>query len=219
MKILCKNSCVFENKHFSFSFSFSFFQVSAFADDLAIALSHPDKDEAQRRIQNETDKVARWSRKWQLSLNKKCEACLFTTATGEAQWKPEVRIEEEMIPHNKTPTFLGITYDTQLTFEKHVNTVVKKMEQRSGLLARLGGVDWGWSRESMRTIYSATQRSLAEYAAPAWAPWISKTNQMKIERAQLRLARSKEDNREPQNNTRRSCATGGRLGGGEDGDC
>ena len=63
------------------------------------------------------------------------------------------------------------------------------MEQRSGLLARLGGVDWGWSRESMRTIYSATQRSLAEYAAPAWAPWISKTNQMKIERAQLRSAR------------------------------
>ena len=29
---------------------------------------------------------------------------------------------------------------------------------------------------------------------------------------------SKEDNREPQNNTRRSSATGGRLGGGEDGD-
>ena len=65
-------------------------EVSAFADDLAIASSHPDKDEAQRRIQNETDKVARWSRKWQLSLNtEKCEACLFTTATGEAQWKPE----------------------------------------------------------------------------------------------------------------------------------
>ena len=94
-----------------------------------------------------------------------------------------------MIPHNKTPTFLGITYDTQLNFEKHVNTVVKKMEQRSGLLARLKGVDWGWARESMRTIYSATQRSLAEYAAPTWAPWISKTNQMKIERAQLRSAR------------------------------
>ena len=127
-------------------------------------------------------------------------------------------IEEEMIPHNKTPTFLGVTYDTQLTFEKHVNTVVRKMEQRSGLLARLGGVDWGWSRESMRTIYSATQRSLAEYAAPAWAPWISKTNQMKIESA---VKISKEDNREPQNNTRRSSATGGRLGGGEDedGDC
>ena len=36
MKILCKNSCVFENKHFSFSF-FSFFQVKQFGSESCVS--------------------------------------------------------------------------------------------------------------------------------------------------------------------------------------
>ena len=41
----------------------------------------------------------------------------------------------------------------------------------------------------MRVVYQATQRSVAEYAAPAWAPWISETSRQNLERAQLKAAR------------------------------
>ena len=33
------------------------------------------------------------------------------------------------------------------------------------------------------------QRSVAEYASPAWAPWLSKTGLDKMKRAQLKAAR------------------------------
>ena len=36
----------------------------------------------------------------------------------------------------------------------------------------------------MRKIYTATQRSIADYAGAAWAPWLSKSNLEKVERAQ-----------------------------------
>ena len=49
--------------------------------------------------------------------------------------------------------------------------------------------EWGWSRELMRMIYVATQRSLMEYAAPAWTPWISGTNEERLEKTQIRAAR------------------------------
>ena len=52
-----------------------------------------------------------------------------------------------------------------------------------------GGADWGWSRESMRMIFTATQRSVAEYGCPTWAPWISRSGMGKIETAQRRAAR------------------------------
>ena len=41
----------------------------------------------------------------------------------------------------------------------------------------------------MRTVYTATQRSLAEYASQAWTPWLSATNRENLERAQRKAAR------------------------------
>ena len=43
------------------------------------------------------------------------------------------------IPNTNSPTFLGVTYDTPLTFTKHVERVTSKMTQRLRLLERLGG--------------------------------------------------------------------------------
>ena len=85
--------------------------------------------------------------------------------------------------------FLGITYDKMLTFGKHVLDTTDCMHARMNLLNPTGGADWGWSRGSLREINMATQRSLAEYASPAWAPWVSSSGLEKLEMAQRRAAR------------------------------
>ena len=77
----------------------------------------------------------------------------------------------------------------QLTFGPHVHDIRRKMMTRSGIKGRLAGASWGCSKESMRDVYQATQRSVAEYAAPAWAPWLSETTRQILERAQLKAAR------------------------------
>ena len=59
--------------------------VSAFADDLAAARRGRNKELLEKEIQEETDKVVEWSRKWRLQLSPaKCETCLFTTNSAEA---------------------------------------------------------------------------------------------------------------------------------------
>ena len=79
----------------------------------------------------------------------------------------------------------------QLTFGlgPHVHEIRRKMMTRSGIMGRLAGASWGWSKESMRVVYQVTQGSKAEYAAPAWAPWLSETSRQNKERAQLKAAR------------------------------
>ena len=65
--------------------------------------------------------MVEWSGRWRLKLNvSKYETCLFTTDTSETTWRPEVRIDGTTIPHNPNPTFLGVTYDTQLTLTKNM---------------------------------------------------------------------------------------------------
>ena len=164
--------------------------VSAYADDLALAVSNSSKEEAESCMQGEVDKVVRWSTEYGLTLNiGKCEACLFTPSTAEYKWKPTLTIAGQTIQETQNPRFLGITYDKMLTFNKHVEEVTSKMRSRMCLLNAVGGADWGWSRDSMKMIYTATQRSIAEYGSSAWAPWISRTSMERIECAQRRAAR------------------------------
>ena len=95
------------------------------------------------------------------------------------------------VPPNCTPspTFLGVTYDRRMTFGTQVKKVCQQMLRQINLLRVVGGTIWGWQKQDLRTIYIATQRSVAEYAAAAWTPWLSSSNIEKLERTQLQAAR------------------------------
>ena len=165
--------------------------VSAFADDLAVACTGRDKLELQRSLQVETDKVVDWSRRWKLDLNvAKCESCLFTMDTREANWKPEILIHGELASATKCPEFLGVTFDPRLSFRPHVDKVCKKICSRNNVMRAVAGATWGWGRQSLRSIYIALQRSVAEYASEAWAPWVAKDQLERLERMQLRAGRA-----------------------------
>ena len=119
----------------------------------------------------------------------KCETCLFTTSSAEKKWEPQLFINDTRVPVNNNPKFLGLIYDKSLTFNKHMETVITRMEKRNKLLMALRGTEWGWEKNSLRSIYIALIRSIPEYAGPAWTPWISKTNIVKLERLQLKASR------------------------------
>ena len=64
------------------------------------------------------------------------------------------------------------------------------MLRRNNLLHVVGGTTWGWQKQDLRTVYIATQRSVAKYAAALWTPWLSSSNIEKLERTQLQAARA-----------------------------
>ena len=66
----------------------------------------------------------------------------------------------------------------------------QQMLRRTNLLRVVGGTTWGWQKQDLRTVYIATQRSVAEYAAAAWTPWLSSSKIEKLERTQLQAARA-----------------------------
>ena len=89
-----------------------------------------------------------------------------------------------------SPTFLGVTYDRHMTFGTQVKKGCQQILRRTNLLRVVGGTTWGWQKQDLRTVYIATQRSIAEYAAAAWTPWLSSSNIEKLERTQLQAARA-----------------------------
>ena len=43
---------------------------------------------------------------------------------------------------------------------------------------------WGWKKRNLRIIYITMQRSILDYAAAGWQPWLSPTQFAKLEKAQ-----------------------------------
>ena len=107
---------------------------SLFADNVALYCTHNDLKVAEERIKHALTVVADWSNKWKLTISvPKCEASFFTTYTQESTWRPNLKIGSEVIPYNKNPKFLGVTYDQQLTFKDHAKkwpTAQKRNRER-----------------------------------------------------------------------------------------
>ena len=166
--------------------------VSAYADDLALACRSRKKEDVALRMHANVDKVVSWSQQVRLTVNDaKCKVAFFSLDNAEAQWRPQITINE--VPPICTPsssTFLGVTYDRRMTFGIQVKKVCQQMLRQTNLLCVVGGTTWGWQKQDLRTVYIATQRSVADYAAAAWTPWLSSFNIKKLERTQLQAARA-----------------------------
>jgi hypothetical protein len=164
--------------------------VSMYADDLALYALHHQKEVAQAAIQAAVDAVEQWSKNKKLKLNAaKCEVAFFSKDPGEAGWKPQIVLNGTTLTFNGQPTFLGVVFDRTLSFGPQVEVIRKKVGAKCNLLAMVGSREWGWSRESLRTVYQATIGSVLNYCGPGWQPWLSETNVKSLDACQNRALR------------------------------
>ena len=52
------------------------------------------------------------------------------------------------------------------------------------MLASLSSKQWGWKKKPMKRVYTTVQRSVMDYSAAAWQPWLCKSLFQKLKTAQ-----------------------------------
>ena len=82
--------------------------------DTAISLN-----QAQKSLQNAVDN---WSKSWKLKLNSsQSESSLFCLMQSLfLDWKLYIKIGQKGVLFNRTPKFLGVTFDRSLSFKPRV---------------------------------------------------------------------------------------------------
>ena len=161
-----------------------------FADDVSILSTHRDKQKAVESVQRAVDIVVEWCAEWKLKLNAtKSEVSFFSSWTGDAKWEPTITIDGAAIKYNPLPVLLGVTLDRQLTFSPHTENVAERAIGKTRMLAALSHSEWGWKRDTLKCIYLSSIRSIFDYAAPGWQPWLSKSNINILERTQNKSLR------------------------------
>jgi Reverse transcriptase (RNA-dependent DNA polymerase) len=84
--------------------------------------------------------------------------------------------------------YLGVLFDTKLTWKPHVDMIVRKCQRRTNFLKSIAGYSWGAHPSCILILYKSTIRSVIEYGAVCFSE-MAETHLKKLERIQWRSAR------------------------------
>ena len=136
--------------------------IRIFADDTKIYA--PTSEAAA--LQSDLDSVSEWARKWELQFNvDKCKVIHF------GHDNPDTDYQMNDVPINACTEEcdLGVTFDRDLKFSKHISLKVNKANSILGLISRtFEFID----NYTFVRLYTALVRPHLEFANVVWHPYL-----------------------------------------------
>ena len=164
--------------------------IALFAEDVSILTTAHKREDAEATAQSVVNSVVTWSQEWTLNLNaEKSEICPSSTWSNDSSWTPSISIGNRKVRVNTTPRLLGVILDRSLTFNAHIKKLTTSLGSSIRIIRASAHTSWGWRRTTLKMAFHALVPSKIDYAAPAWQPWLSKTNLTNLDRLQNRSLR------------------------------
>lgn len=143
-------------------------QVSQFADDFAIYYRSKSPHIIEKNIQQALDLLSDWCDLNRIKLNPtKTNSILFH---HPSRWKQKkvlkLQLKGQFLENVESVKFLGLTLTSSLSWDMHIDELVKKAGQRMCILYQL--VRSNVPQSNLLIIYKTMIRSLFTYANAAW---------------------------------------------------
>jgi hypothetical protein len=141
--------------------------LSLFADDSATYKSGKNIDGIVKDLQLSLNHIMEWCNKWGLKISTAKSCGVVFTCKRKIKINQPLEINNCPLKMEKKVKFLGMLFDSKLTWNDHVNYIVDKCKSRLNLMRSLTGTAWGSSKRCLMTIYRVLVRSLLDYGAIA----------------------------------------------------
>ena len=152
------------------------------ADDLAIWTSSEQATTATVRMQTAINKISSWADTWMVTINKtKTESTMFSLSPKKETYS--LKIENEELPQQETPTYLGVKLDRKLTWMPYINAMENKARKKMGIMKKLAGTKWGANNKILTQVYTGAVRPHLEYGATSFSS-AAKSNTAKLDKIQ-----------------------------------
>lgn len=158
--------------------------VYLFADDTKIFSRIKTMDDALI-LQNDVTALEQWSQTWLLKFHPdKCHVLTLGKHQNIVYAHPYL-LNNQQLDHVFEEKDLGVILDSNLRFEEHIATKVKKANSIVGLIRRSFSYLDG---KLLKTLFTSFVRPHLEYAQAVWAPHLKK-NINSIENVQRRATK------------------------------
>ena len=128
--------------------------TSLYADDGALWTTSPTLPQALERMQEALNQVHTWSQHWGLAISaQKTTALIITNRAIHSP--PHLLIGTESISYCNHAKFLGLTFDSHLTWQQHITTLHNRCRKDIRLLKIISGHKWGADMTTLRRLYTS----------------------------------------------------------------
>ena len=136
-----------------------------YMDDLLITTSHADLQAAGEDLQLAINNLHQWAFSNGFTFApSKTTAIHFTNKTGLHN-TPDLYLNQSRITYEDSMKFLGLTFDSKLTFRKHVTILKARCSKAMNVIKTISSHVWGADQESILRVYRALIRSRLDYGA------------------------------------------------------
>ena len=143
--------------------------AQAYADDVAGLIIGKDPPTLVGIANRFMRRAEEWGKQHDLVFSKtKTEIVVFTRLK---KWNPArpFQMGGTRLAVSKTAKYLGVTLDSRLSFNPHIEGKVKAATQLLHRAGRLVGKTWGLTPSRARWVYTAMVRPFISYGAICWA--------------------------------------------------
>ena len=156
-----------------------------YADDITVWATGPKIPELESMITNYLSDVSIYPKDNSLLISApKSTVTLFTPDKHQFQMHPDINLKDTQLQLERSPKILIL--DPSISFHKHCNYVLDRIDKRNNMLKALAGLSWGQGQdtETLLMTYNALGKSITNYAAPVWSTNTSDSSFKKIQTAQ-----------------------------------
>ncbi|GFW65642.1 probable RNA-directed DNA polymerase from transposon X-element [Trichonephila clavipes] len=152
---------------------YSLTKINLYADDTAIHATYKNLKTISFALNKHLLLLQNFYDKWKISINvEKSTAIIFTK---KQSLPPPIIMYNTQIPWSQEAKYLGIIFDTHLTWKQHIYYVRDKFRKIMFKLYPLIGRNSHLSIENKVLLYTAVMRPILAYACPVWG-YAAKTN-------------------------------------------
>ena len=140
--------------------------LSQFADDTAQWAFSLNVRNAANLLQQDLLKLAMWCAKWRIKLNpEKTKVIIFSRPMLARKAELNLKLYGETLKIYPQVKFLGIIFDSKLTFQPHFEDILERCNNRYYCLRLLANKKWGPSPATLIQIYKQCVRPIFEYGS------------------------------------------------------
>ena len=134
-----------------------------YVDDFCICYRSKHMHTIERQLQQVLNNLSKWSSENGFKFSKTKTKCMHFCQSRQLHLDPELTldgIQIEVVPEFK---FLGLLFDSKLSFIPHINYLSKKCHKALNLLRVVSSMDWGADRKVLLRLYKTHVRSKLDY--------------------------------------------------------
>ena len=134
-----------------------------YVDDFCICYRSKHMHTIERQLQQVLNNLSIWSSENGFKFSKTKTKCMHFCQSRKLHLDPELTldgIQIEVVPEFK---FLGLLFDSKLSFIPHISYLSNKCHKALNLLRVVSSMDWGADRKVLLRLYRTLVRSKLDY--------------------------------------------------------